>query len=135
MLVSSQLAVGYAAGVRRIWKSAGAGRGISYCQVTAFAAGWLTLVTALASPLDEWSETLFVAHMVQHELLMVVAAPLIALSAPLIALLWRAPVGRRRRWIEVRLRESDRRSRFPADMSTRRIASARNDPALPIFCL
>ena len=31
--------------------------------------------------------------MVQHELLMVVAAPLIAVSAPLIALLWATPSG------------------------------------------
>jgi cytochrome c oxidase assembly factor CtaG len=102
MLVSSLvvLAAAYAAGVTRIWKSAGAGRGISYAQVAAFGAGWVTLVIALASPLDEWSETLFVAHMAQHELLMVVAAPLIALSAPLIALLWIAPAGRRRQWIE-----------------------------------
>ena len=87
MLVSSLLllAAGYAAGVRRIWRSAGTGRGISYGQVAAFAAGWMTLVIALASPLDEWSETLFVAHIAQHELLMVVAAPLIALSAMSVA--------------------------------------------------
>jgi cytochrome c oxidase assembly factor CtaG len=38
--------------------------------------------------------------MVQHELLMVVAAPLIAVSAPLIALLWAAPSALRRRALE-----------------------------------
>ena len=35
---------------------------------------------ALSPPLDEWSETWLAAHMVQHELLMVVAAPLIAVE-------------------------------------------------------
>jgi putative membrane protein len=35
--------------------------------------------------------------MVQHELLMIVAAPLIAISAPLIALLWALPPALRRR--------------------------------------
>jgi len=56
----------------------------------------LALVAALSPPIDEWSETWLVAHMVQHELLMVIAAPLMALSAPLIALLWALPAGLRR---------------------------------------
>ena len=38
--------------------------------------------------------------MVQHELLMVVAAPLVAAGAPLIALLWAVPAGFRRRGLE-----------------------------------
>ena len=62
-------------------------RGILPGGLLAFSCGWLALVVALLSPLDEWSETLFVAHMAQHELLMVVAAPLIALSSPLAVLL------------------------------------------------
>ena len=49
-------------------------------------AGWLALVVALSPPLDEWSEQWLAAHMVQHELLMVVAAPLIAVGAPLVAI-------------------------------------------------
>ncbi|PYQ79546.1 MAG: hypothetical protein DMG01_08410 [Acidobacteria bacterium] len=43
------------------------------------------------------SEQLFSAHMAQHELLMLAAAPLIAAAAPLIALLWVLPPGARRR--------------------------------------
>lgn len=61
-----------------------------------FAAGWLLLVITLMSPLHAASEALFSAHMVQHELLMVVAAPLIAFAAPIVAMLWAMP-GRVRR--------------------------------------
>ena len=78
----------YGAGIRRLWRSAGAGKGISRAQVGAFSAGWLALVVALVSPVDAVSDSLLWVHMVQHELLMVVAAPLIALSSPLVAGVW-----------------------------------------------
>ena len=45
----------------------------------------------LSPPLDEWSEQWLAAHMVQHELLMVVAAPLMAVGAPLVGILWAMP--------------------------------------------
>ena len=91
----------FGVGVARIWRSAGVGRGISFIQLGAFASGWIALVVALASPLDEWAETLFVAHMIQHELLMVVAAPLIALSSPIVALLWAFPRPLRHRMADI----------------------------------
>jgi len=78
----------YTGGLLRLWRSAGAGKGISRRQAAAFAGGWLTLVVALMSPLDRLSDWLFSAHMIQHELLMVVAAPLVALSGPLVAATW-----------------------------------------------
>ncbi|HEX4667305.1 MAG TPA: cytochrome c oxidase assembly protein, partial [Chthoniobacterales bacterium] len=53
-----------------------------------YAAGWLTLVVALVSPLHPWGSVLFSAHMTQHELLMLVAAPLLVLGRPLIPFLW-----------------------------------------------
>ena len=87
----------YAAGLIRVWRRAGYGCGIRRFEAFAFACGWLALVVALSPPLDEWSETWLVAHMVQHELLMVIAAPLMAMSGPLVALLWVAPAGIRRR--------------------------------------
>jgi putative membrane protein len=86
----------YALGVARVWHSAGRGRGVTYREAAAFAGGWLTLVAALLSPVDDLSETWLAMHMVQHELLMVVAAPLIALSAPLVAMLWALPARWRR---------------------------------------
>jgi putative membrane protein len=49
---------------------------------------------AYASPLHELGERLFVAHMLEHEALMVAAAPLLALSRPFGALVWGLP----RRW-------------------------------------
>jgi putative membrane protein len=98
MLVSSlALLLGtYGAGVMRVWRKAGYGRGIRPWQAISFGTGWLALIIALSPPLDEWSETSLTAHMVQHELLMVVAAPLIAISGPLIALLWALPSEIRR---------------------------------------
>tara|TARA_R110000823_G_scaffold47903_19_gene122015 strand:- start:7961 stop:8842 length:882 start_codon:yes stop_codon:yes gene_type:complete len=53
--------------------------------------GWGVLTLALASPLDPLGEELFSAHMVQHELMMLVAAPLLVLSRPSAALLRGSP--------------------------------------------
>ena len=78
----------YAIGVRRLWRRAGRGRGITLAQTARFAAGWLALCAALVSPIDSLGAALFSAHMVQHELLMVVAAPLLVLSRPLEAWTW-----------------------------------------------
>lgn len=73
----------YIRGVWLLWKRAGTGRGVTQLQALWFAAGWLTLVIALVSPLHEIGEHLFAAHMIEHELLMAVAAPLFAVSRPL----------------------------------------------------
>ena len=73
----------YALGLARLWRRAGWGRGVTYIHAVLFAGGWLTLFGALVSPLHEYGEHLFLAHMVEHELLMAVAAPLLALSRPL----------------------------------------------------
>lgn len=81
-------AVFYAIGVRRLWRRAGRGRGITFGQAARFAAGWLVLCAALVSPIDTLSAELFSVHMLQHELLMVVAAPLLVLSRPLEAWTW-----------------------------------------------
>jgi putative membrane protein len=81
-------AILYARGVRRLWSSAGRGRGIGRDAVLAFAGGWTALVVALVSPLDPLGGRLFSAHMVQHELLMVVAAPLLVLGRPLAVWIW-----------------------------------------------
>ncbi|MDQ4107628.1 MAG: cytochrome c oxidase assembly protein [Actinomycetota bacterium] len=49
----------------------------------AFAAGSVSTIAALSSPLDAFSTELASAHMVQHVVLMLVAAPLFAWSTPL----------------------------------------------------
>ena len=81
-------ASGYAAGVARLWRRAGTGRGIRVREVLAFAAGWGTLVVALYSPVDVLADRSFAVHMAQHELLMIVAAPLLAASRTYEAWSW-----------------------------------------------
>lgn len=56
-----------------------------------FAAALVALGVALLSPLDALSSALASAHMVQHVLLVLVAAPLLALSAPSNTLLRGSP--------------------------------------------
>jgi putative membrane protein len=85
----------YSAGVSRVWKRAGAGHGVTTRQIAAFGAGWLTLWIALVSPLDALSSALFSAHMAQHLLLILVAAPLFVLARPLAAFSWGLPAGPR----------------------------------------
>jgi len=55
---------------------------------TAFYAGWATLSLALTSPIHELGEQLFSAHMLQHEILILISAPLISASHPGATLLW-----------------------------------------------
>ena len=52
-------------------------------RTVAFLAGMLALALALLSGIDRYDTTLFSVHMVQHVLLMLVAAPLLALAAPI----------------------------------------------------
>jgi putative membrane protein len=87
----------YVRGVWRLWSHAGWDRVITQATAGSFGAGWLFLVIALVSPLDALGGHLFSAHMVQHELLMVVAAPLLVLGRPLVAWLWAFDLPRRRR--------------------------------------
>jgi cytochrome c oxidase assembly factor CtaG len=86
----------YLIGTTRLWRHAGHGRGVHHWQVACFWSGWTILALALLSPLHWLGERLFVAHMVEHELLMVVAAPLLAIARPTGAMLWALPqFGRR----------------------------------------
>lgn len=85
------IAWGYFRGVRRLWRRAGLGRGIHVWQAVAFSAGLLVLLAALVSPLGALGTALFSVHMLQHLLLMIVAAPLLVLGAPLLPLIWALP--------------------------------------------
>jgi putative membrane protein len=84
-------ALAYLIGVYRLWRTAGTGRGIAWFNVAAFVGAMLLLILALASPLAEAAEVMFSAHMVVHEILMVMAAPLLMISRPIPALAWAAP--------------------------------------------
>lgn len=71
-------------------------RGITIRQQAFFWSGWTVLALSLVSPLHPLGEALFSAHMAQHEILMLVAAPLMVLSRPLVAFLWGLPFRWRR---------------------------------------
>jgi putative membrane protein len=89
----------YLIGTLRLWRRAGMGRGVRYGQAASFWAGWIFLALALVSPLHWLGEHLFTAHMIEHEILMVVAAPLLVLARPggvmmwALPASWRGPVG------------------------------------------
>ncbi|MFL5328521.1 MAG: cytochrome c oxidase assembly protein [Gemmataceae bacterium] len=83
-------AILYIRGVRRLWRER-AGQGVRKWEVACFAGGWLALFIALVSPLHPWGSALFSAHMTQHEILMLVTAPLLVLSRPLVAFLKALP--------------------------------------------
>src|SRR4051812_3615881 len=56
--------------------------------VICFALGWISLLLALDSPIHELGEQLFWVHMTQHEILMLVSAPLLVASRPLVPFLY-----------------------------------------------
>ena len=88
----------YLVGSHRIWRHAGTGRGVRHWQVACFWTGWTLLALALLSPLHWLGEHLFVAHMVEHEVLMVMAAPLLAVARPIGAFLWALPLAWRKQF-------------------------------------
>ena len=87
----------YWRGVQKLWHESAKGRGIKRWEAWAYACGWFALFVALVSPLHPLGEVLFSAHMTQHELLMLVAAPLVVLGRPVVAFLWALPLEWARR--------------------------------------
>jgi cytochrome c oxidase assembly factor CtaG len=87
----------YGKGVTAVWQRAGEGGGIRRWEVAAFGLGLLSLAAALVSPLAWLSTVLFSAHMTQHEILMLVSAPLLVFGRPLLVLFWGLSSERRER--------------------------------------
>jgi putative membrane protein len=81
----------YTWGTLNVWQRAGQGHGIARRQWMSFIGAILMLVLALVSPLDALSNELFSAHMVQHLILILAAAPLLILSDFPLAFLWVFP--------------------------------------------
>src|SRR4051794_11390134 len=86
-------AVAFAIGGHRLWQASPKHQAIKSWEVLCFVGGWLALFVALVSPLHAWGEVLFSAHMAQHEILMLVAAPLLVLGRPQVAFLRALPVA------------------------------------------
>lgn len=78
----------YALGVRRLIAR---GARPSYAQLAMFSGGWLAVVTAAAPWIDAAALARFSAHMAQHELMILVGAPLLIGGRPLSICLWGLP--------------------------------------------
>jgi putative membrane protein len=76
----------YGRGVRSLWRGGGVGRGVRPWRASAFGVGLLAVAAALLSPLDAAADHLLSAHMAQHLLLVVVAAPLLVVGSPMLAM-------------------------------------------------
>jgi putative membrane protein len=85
----------YALGLLRFRASAGGRQAIRKWQAAAFFAGCIAAGFALLSSLDIASDIFFSAHMEQHEILMLIAAPLMVLGRPFIVTLWALPARAR----------------------------------------
>jgi len=78
--------VGWLALVRRVGRLH-PGHSVAASRSLAFFGGLAAIAVALMSGIERYDTTLFSVHMVQHLLLVLVAAPLIALAAPITQLL------------------------------------------------
>lgn len=68
-------------------------------RVVAWYLGLFVLLIALASPIATYDATLFTVHMIQHLLMVMVAAPLLAIGAPITLLLRVASPEARQRFV------------------------------------
>lgn len=85
----------YLVGTARLWRRVGWARGVQPWQAAAYAAGWVALAGALVSPLHRWGGGLFAWHMIEHEIVVAVAAPLLVFARPGAAFLWSLPQAAR----------------------------------------
>ncbi|NLS06385.1 cytochrome c oxidase assembly protein [Rhizobium sp. P32RR-XVIII] len=88
----------YVMGSWKLWQRSSAVHLSMAWRGIGFAAGWFTLAMALVSPLHWLGEHLFTFHMIEHEIIMAVSAPLFVLARPAAVFLWGLPNGIRR-WI------------------------------------
>lgn len=90
-------AFAYAVGVRRLWGAATTARLVSTTQALAFGAAIVVLLVSLSAPFDSLADHDLPWHMVQHLLLITVAAPLLAASDFVMVMARALPVSGRRR--------------------------------------
>jgi putative membrane protein len=74
------------------WGRHKAPRSATTAQVVCYWTGWMFLALALISPIHELGESLFSAHMAQHEVLMLLAAPFLVISRPVAVFLHSMPL-------------------------------------------
>lgn len=83
----------YVWGTRSLWHAAPGNHRTLPRYAAPFALGWLLLALALLPPLAAISAETFSGHMLQHEVLMVAAAPLLVLGRPLAIWVWAFPAN------------------------------------------
>lgn len=97
MLVPMLLAAGlYAAGWSRLRARSGNGQDELARRARRFWGGLAILAAATLSPLHALGARSFTAHMLEHELIMLAAAPLLVWSRPLGSMIWAFPPAARR---------------------------------------
>jgi cytochrome c oxidase assembly factor CtaG len=89
IIVLTFLSTAYVIGWRRLRKRNL--HSVKSWELSLYLVSMATVCLALLSPIDALGSLLFIFHMTQHELLMMVAAPLLLLANPLPALLWGLP--------------------------------------------
>ena len=99
-LLITLCALAYGRGLSNVWRAAGRGRGVDAGAAASFVGGLVLLAVLVSHAAERLTSGSFAAHMLQHELLMLVVAPLLALGRPLATWAWalpeaaRTPVGR-----------------------------------------
>jgi len=81
-------AVLWLTGLVRRFRRTRAGQPLLRREALWFALAWIILALAVLSPLHAAGERSFTLHMIEHEIIMLVAAPLFALARPLPTMLW-----------------------------------------------
>ena len=90
------LAIGYVAAVRHV-DAAHPTNPVPRARTVFWLLGLATIFVALQSPIERYDTTLFAIHMIQHVLLMLFAAPFLALGAPITLVLRTVRPDTRRR--------------------------------------
>lgn len=96
LVLVAAVALGYAAAVRRIWQRRGR-RLLRPARAACFALGLSVVAAVLCGPLDDAADQRFSLHMLQHTLLIFVAAPLLVLGTPISVLVLALSARQRRR--------------------------------------
>ena len=86
------------------WRLAQRGAYVRRLEPMCFWSGWAVMMLALAPPMDTAASLTFSMHMAQHELLMLVGAPLMVVGRPILPWLWALP-GRTRTLTGARLQQ------------------------------
>ena len=92
MLFLVALAVMYLIGTLQLNRR---GARVRLIERASFWVGWSAMFAAVAPPMDAASAQAFSSHMVQHELLMLIGAPLMIVGRPILPWLWALPDGSR----------------------------------------